>query len=139
MIKSLTLSNSFSATAKKLKPSKESDMTGTYCNCPLECEATLYSQEMSQADRRTGLETDKYMEPPLFQKMRSQKHLAIHILDKKIKEKMDEGIVPTKLMKLRDDILDSASVVHFYFKERGIVQYSREQLYSIMDVIGKSI
>ena len=113
-------------------------MTGTYCNCPLECEATLYSQEMSQADRRTGLETDKYMEPPLFQKMRSQKHLAIHILDKKIKEKMDEGIVPTKLMKLRDDILDSASVVHFYFKERGIVQYSREQLYSIMDVIGKS-
>ena len=28
------------------------------------------------------------------------------------------------------------SLVHIYFKELGIVQYSRDQLYSIMDVIG---
>ena len=80
------------------------------------------------------------MRPPLFQKM-SQNHLAIGILENKIDKKIDEDKNKTamRLKKLRDDILNSASVVHFYFKERGIVQYSREQLYSIMDVIGNSI
>ena len=72
----------FSASAKKLKPSKDSELAGTYCNCPVECEATLYTQEMSQSDRHTGLELKKYMRPPLFQKM-SQDHLAIGILEKK--------------------------------------------------------
>lgn len=28
------------------------------------------------------------------------------------------------------------ALVHIYFKELGIVKYSRDQLYSIMDVIG---
>ena len=79
------------------------------------------------------------MRPPLFQKM-SQNHLAIGILEGKISKKYNEDKNKTamRLEKLRDDILNSASVVHFYFKERGIVQYSREQLYSIMDVIGKN-
>ena len=30
------------------------------------------------------------------------------------------------------------SLVHIYFKELGIIKYSREELYSIMDVIGKT-
>ena len=123
-----------------MKPSKDSELAGTYCNCPVECEATLYTQEMSQSDRRTGLELKKYMRPPLFQKM-SQNHLAIGILENKIDKMYDEGKNATanRLENLGVDILESASVVHFYFKERGIVQYSREQLYSIMDVIGKHL
>ena len=30
-----------------------------------------------------------------------------------------------------------ASLTHIYFKELGIVHYSRDELYGIMDVIGK--
>ena len=77
----------------------------------------------------------EYIRPSLFDRM-SQKHLAIGILEEKIKNITESGKNPSKLEALRDDILDSASIVHFYFKEHGIVQYSREQLYSIMDVIG---
>ena len=29
------------------------------------------------------------------------------------------------------------SMVHFYFKELGVVKYSRDELYGIMDVIGE--
>ena len=93
---------------------------------------------MSQSDRRTGNELIKYMRPPLFKRM-SQKPLPIWILEEKIKNFTEAGKNTKRLLDLRDDILDSASVVHFYFKERGIVQYSREQLYSMMDVIGNSI
>ena len=35
-----------------------------------------------------------------------------------------------------DDIKSKMSLVHIYFKELGMVQYTRDQLYSIMDVIG---
>lgn len=35
------------------------------------------------------------------------------------------------------DLEASATVVHIYFKELGIVKYSRDELYGIMDVIGK--
>lgn len=29
------------------------------------------------------------------------------------------------------------SMVHFYFKELGVVKYSRDELFGILDVIGK--
>ena len=121
-----------------MKPSKDSELEGTYCSCPVECQATLYSQEMSQSDRRTGTELKKYMRPPLFQRM-SKKPLPIWVLEEKIKNLTKAGKSSKRLEDLQADILDRASVVHFYFKETGIVQYSREQLYSIMDVIGNSI
>ena len=35
-------------------------------------------------------------------------------------------------------ITEKSSVIHFYFKETGIVLYLREELYGIMDLIGKS-
>ena len=121
-----------------MKPSKDSELEGTYCSCPVECQATLYSQEISQSDRRTGTELKKYMRPPLFQRM-SKKPLPIWVLEEKIKNLTKAGKSSIRLEDLQADILDRASVVHFYFKETGIVQYSREQLYSIMDVIGNSI
>ena len=31
---------------------------------------------------------------------------------------------------------ENFGVVHFYFKELGLVKYSRDELYGIMDVIG---
>ena len=42
-------------------------------------------------------------------------------------------------MKLQDSVLEVLSNVtpmHIYFKELGVVQYSRDELYGIMDVIG---
>ena len=69
----------------------------------------------------------------------SKKPLPIWVLEEKIKNFTIAGKSTKRLIELQEDILDRASVVHFYFKETGIVQYSREQLYSIMDVIGNSI
>ena len=41
------------------------------------------------------------------------------------------------VLELETSMKNSMSLVHIYFKELGIVKYSREELYSIMDVIGK--
>ena len=116
-----------------MKPSKESELKGTYCNCPVECESTIYTQELSQATRmNTAYIT------PLMGKL-YQKHLAIGILDKKIENATEYGKIKLekKYKRVKSDLLFYSSIVHFYFKERGIVQYSREQLYTPMDVIGK--
>ena len=42
-----------------------------------------------------------------------------------------------KLQKLFDNIIDTSSIVHIYFKELGVVKYSKDQLYGALDVIGK--
>ena len=36
-----------------------------------------------------------------------------------------------------DDIIESSSVVHFYFKESGILKYSQEEVFGTTDLIGK--
>ena len=125
--------NNVSAHAKKLKPSKTSELPGTYCNCPVECESVIYTQEVSQAERIEASVS------PLIGKM-NQKTLALGKLQEKIDNATDEGKTgkAEKLKKIRDEVIQYSSIVHFSFKERGIVQYSREQLYTIMDVIGKS-
>ena len=38
-----------------------------------------------------------------------------------------------------EQITKKSSVIHFYFKETGIVLYLREELYGIMDLIGKTL
>jgi hypothetical protein len=35
------------------------------------------------------------------------------------------------------DATENGSVIHFHFKELGIVKYSRDQLFGVMDIIGK--
>ena len=42
----------------------------------------------------------------------------------------------TKLNETIDAVLKESSVIHFYFKQTGIVQYSRDELYGIMDLVG---
>ena len=44
-----------------------------------------------------------------------------------------------KLNETIQDIINFSSVVHFYFKETGVVLYNRDELYGIMDLIGKLI
>ena len=36
-----------------------------------------------------------------------------------------------------DDIIQSSSVVHFYFKDNGILKYSQEEVFGTTDLIGK--
>ena len=35
-----------------------------------------------------------------------------------------------------DDIIESSSVVHFYFKGSGILKYSQEEVFGTTDLIG---
>ena len=42
-----------------------------------------------------------------------------------------------KLENLHMNIISTSSIVHIYFKEMGIVKYSKDQLYGALDVIGE--
>ena len=76
---------------------------------------------------------------PMIEKM-TIKTLALGKLDTQIQKAYAEEKTrkAEKLHAIKQSVIDTSSIVHFYFKERGIVQYSREQLYTIMDVIGNS-
>ena len=59
---------------------------------------------------------------------------------KLIKNSNNMSLALSKRQKYIDKYVDSQqnfSMAHFYFKELGIVKYSRDELYGIMDVIGK--
>ena len=47
------------------------------------------------------------------------------------------GETKQKWQKMYNDILNTSSLVHIYFKELGIVKYQKDQLYGPLDVIGK--
>ena len=48
-----------------------------------------------------------------------------------------EDLIP-KLQREKEKLMEDLSLVHIYFREAGIVQYSRDQYYSLIDVIGKN-
>jgi hypothetical protein len=50
----------------------------------------------------------------------------------------NESIVQAeKLRILARNLLDDISIIRVYFRELGIVKYSRDELYGITDAIGK--
>ena len=108
---------------------------GISCECPIDCDEVIYTQEMSQASL-------KLENSPIFVFM-STKDNFLGKLDEKIDNSTNDGFSVTNVKKVvalkkkRQQIIDKSSVVHFYFKEPGIVKYSREELYGTMDVIGK--
>lgn len=121
-----------SSQSKALQPSSSDDTTniedliqGTQCNCPLDCEETVYSQELSQANT-VGRGTT-------FSRLKAKGNYLW-----KLQESIDNATTPAKAKKLENlykEIMNSSSLVHFYFKETGIVQYTREELYGIMDLV----
>ena len=123
--------------AKALKPTSllkdSSDIAGFIpgpdCNCPTDCKETLYSQEMSQAKLREKNRFISRLERPgqFLYNLTEQ----INNQTKKQTKKKE------KLQKLYMNIVNSSSVVHIYFKELGIVKYSKDQLYGALDVIGE--
>ena len=46
-------------------------------------------------------------------------------------------VYEAKLLEDRyDDIIESSSVVHFYFKESGIIKYTQEEVFGTTELIG---
>ena len=50
---------------------------------------------------------------------------------------VQEKIIDTLQLE-KVEMMKDMSLVHIYFKESEVIQYSRDQLYSIVDFIGKS-
>lgn len=98
------------------------------CNCPNDCEETLYFQEMSESFVKKKSEFFRYL-----------KNSPDNIVGRLVEEAKNMTFPQQKkrLYQRIEDIETTGSIVHVYFKELGIVKYSRDQVYSAMDVIGK--
>ena len=62
------------------------------------------------------------------------------LLEQKLKTAtITEDLYKQRILKDKyDDIISSSSVVHFYFKERGIMKYSQEEVFGLTELIGKA-
>ena len=71
----------------------------------------------------------------------SNKGNFLWTLDKKVRNAIEnEKLYEQKILKDRyDDIISSSSVVHFYFKERGIMKYSQEEVFGTTELVGMCI
>ena len=118
--------------SKALRPpdtdSFDGMIEGAECNCPLDCEETVYSQEISQASIRSGSN--------IFNRLKVKPNYLWQLKDKMEKNTTNEN-QRNKLNHTINDITSHGSVVHFYFKETGVVLYNRDELYGIMDLVGK--
>ena len=100
---------------------------GANCTCPNDCEETIYSQEISQARIRP--------KSNIFNRLSNKPNYLWKLRDMIGKDTTSESKA-TKLNETIDAVLKESSVIHFYFKQTGIVQYSRDELYGIMDLVG---
>ena len=101
------------------------------CVCPMDCNSLLYTTEISSEQLY-----------PLYSQtfgLLSNKDNFLWKLDKKLQNaKKDKKLYEQKILKDNyDDIISSSSVVHFYFKERGIWKYSQEEVFGYTELVGK--
>ena len=95
------------------------------CFCPPDCNSVIYSQEIS---------SEKLY--PAY----SQTFLQLGNKDNylgKLNEKLKNETNPYMrkfLEDMTDDIIDSSSVAHFYFKENGIIKYSQEEVFGTSEL-----
>ncbi len=135
-------------------------MHGASCNCPNDCNEVIYSQvflllvaalyvwmlivihftqELSSAELRKDslifkrLETDSY--GPLAKVVKDMEEA---------KEGAENATACPRcaarhkvLQSKLNEIKANSTFVHIYFKELGIIKYTRDQLYTTMDAIGK--
>ena len=99
----------------------------TYCNCPSDCNSITYSKEIS---------TEQLY--PLYSQtfnLLSNTNNYLWKLEEQLKNATD--LYEQKLLRdWYDDVIGSSSVVHFYFKESGILKYSQEEVFATTDLIG---
>ncbi len=48
----------------------------------------------------------------------------------------DLDLYRSELYKMESEVLENVALFHVYFKELGMVQYLRDELYSVIDFIG---
>jgi hypothetical protein len=106
---------------------------GAECNCPNDCEETVYSHEMSQAKMRSDAVTFKQMARDQKNKFELLQEINDIYESGEAENKSDEL---NELHKQWEAKTKDWTLVHIYFKELGIVKYVRDELYGIMDVIG---
>ena len=102
------------------------------CTCPVDCNSLKYNQEISSEQLY-----------PLYSQtfgLLSNENNLLRTLDKKIQNAIKNGkVYEQKILKDNyDDIISSSSVVHFYFKERGIWKYSQEEVFGYTELVGMS-
>ena len=103
------------------------------CVCPMDCNSLLYTTEISSEQLY-----------PLYSQtfgLLSNKDNFLWKLDKKLQNaKKDKKLYEQKILKDNyDDIISSSSVIHFYFKERGIMKYSQEEVFGTTELVGMCI
>ena len=103
------------------------------CVCPMDCNSLLYTTEISSEQLY-----------PLYSQtfgLLSNKDNFLWKLDKKLQNaKKDKKLYEQKILKDNyDDIISSSSVIHFYFKEKGIWKYSQEEVFGYTELVGRSI
>ena len=101
------------------------------CTCPIDCNSIIYTQEIS---------TEQLY--PLYSQTFSlldNEDNYLWLLDQKLKTATITGdLYKIKILKdTYDDIISSSSVVHFYFKESGLMKYSQEEVFGYTELIGK--
>ena len=100
----------------------------TSCNCPNDCNSITYSKEIS---------TEQLY--PLYSQtfnLLGNTNNYLWKLEEQLKSATD--LYEQKLLRDRyDDVIESSSVVHFYFKESGIIKYSQEEVFATTDLIGR--
>ncbi len=119
-----------------LKPEagdKSSDfIEGADCNCPHDCEETVYSTDMSQADLRP--------DSLIFERLKKDYKPVKNLVQKIASLETNQTSARNRflLWRLQDRLKElegNTSLVHIYFKELGIIKYSKDELYGAMDVI----
>lgn len=97
------------------------------CYCPTDCNSISYSKEIS---------TEQLY--PLYSQtfnLLSNTNNYLWKLEEQLKRATD--LYEQKLLRDRyDDVIESSSVVHFYFRESGILKYSQEEVFGLVDLIG---
>ena len=81
----------------------------------MDCEETLYSQQLSSSEIKENA--------TFFDKLKVEPY----ILWEMEQNEMDATI---------DDVIHTGSIVHIYFKDLGIVKYSRYEAYSDIEILG---
>ena len=108
-----------------------------YCFCPSDCESTQYVFETSTA-WRTPRDTSYLI------KSYSKKNKLMDNVKKAIKKLDDMCITPDEketrtkeLKQLNNSIAYSSTMIQFFWKEKTMVSYVRDQHYTIVDMLGK--
>ena len=105
-------------------------LNSSICECPNDCNSIIYDQSISQ----------EQLNPTYSQTFNrlSKTNSFLWKLDAELKNTSDS--YKHKVLKDQySDIVASSSVVHFFFKESGIIKYSQEEVHGTMELVGNKL